>query len=183
MIYKFDEFEKNLKEIEEWLIKELAGIRTGRASANILDSVRVELYGAKTPLNQISSITSEDAKTLRISAWDVNAIKDIEKAIAQADLGVSLVNDGKGLRVIFPDLTSERREILSKQVGKKLEEAKISMRNAREKVWNNIQESEKAGNMNEDEKFKSKEDMQKIFDSYQKNLETLAKNKDTEIRN
>lgn len=182
MSYDFKTFEQKLKDIEGWLVKEYATLRTGRATVSILDRVYVEAYGAKTPLNQVANIGSEDPKTLRISPWDSSQISAIEKAIALADLGVSTVSDGKGVRVIFPELTSERREILVRQAGKKLEEAKVSIRTARDELKNEINDAEKDGGMGKDEKFRYLEDMQKIVDTYQTKLEKLLEEKEKEIK-
>ncbi len=182
MSYDFKIFEQKLKDIEAWLVKEYATLRTGRATVTILDRVFIEAYGARTPLNQVANIGSEDPKTLRISPWDSSQISAIEKAIALADLGVSTVSDGKGVRVIFPELTSERREILIRQAGKKLEEAKVSIRNSRDEIKNEINESEKNGGMGKDEKFSYLEQMQKIVDSYQSKLEKLLEEKEKEIK-
>lgn len=182
MMYQFNDLKQNLEKVREWLSNELAGIRTGRATVALLDSVKIEAYGSQLPLNQVAGVSAEDPKTLRVSPYDVGQIKAIEKAIDEADLGVSISTDEKGLRVIFPELTSERRELLIKQVGKKLEEARISIRKEREDVWNDIQKKEKEGEMTEDEKFKSKEEMQKIVDDFQKELEQIATNKETEIK-
>jgi ribosome recycling factor len=182
MSYDFKTFEQKLKDIEGWLVKEYATLRTGRATVTILDRVFVDSYGARTPLNQVANIGSEDPKTLRIAPWDSSQIATIEKAIALADLGVSTVSDGKGVRVIFPELTSERRELLVRQAGKKLEEAKVSIRNARDEVKNEINDAEKDGGMGKDEKFTYMEDMQKIVDACQNKLENLLAEKEKEIK-
>lgn len=182
MIYQFNEFKQNLSKVKEWFTGELAGIRTGRATIALLDSIRVDSYGAQSPLNQVAGVAVEDARTIRINPYDASQVKAIEKSIAEADLGVSISTDEKGLRVIFPELTSERRDLLVKQVGKKLEEARISIRKERENVWSDIQEQEQKGDMTEDEKFKSKEDMEKIVSDFQKELEELAKTKENEIK-
>lgn len=182
MAYNFSKLEGRLNEISEWFSKELATIRTGRAAATLLDGVRVESYGSQLPMNQVSSIVSEDARTLRITPYDQNQIKEIEKAINDADLGISVNVDDKGLRVIFPELTAERREILIKQVGQKLEEARISIRKERDETWHDIQEKEKAGELSEDEKFKGKEDMQKLVDNVQSKLEEAVERKEEEIK-
>jgi ribosome recycling factor len=182
MMYQFNELKQNLNKVKEWFSGELAGIRTGRATVSLLDSVKVEAYGAQSPLNQVAGVAIEDARTIRINPYDVSQVKDIEKAITDADLGVSISTDEKGLRVIFPELTSERRELLVKQVGKKLEEARISVRKEREGVWDDIQEKEKSGDMTEDEKFKSKEEMEKIITDFQKELEELSNTKENEIK-
>jgi len=182
MSYDFKTFEQKLKDIEGWLIKEYSSLRTGRATVTILDRVFVEAYGVKTPLNQVANIGSEDPKTLRVAPWDSSQISAIEKAIALADLGVSTVSDGKGVRVIFPELTSERRELLVRQAGKKLEEAKVSIRTARDEVKNEINAAEKDGGMGKDEKFTYLENMQKIVDACQARLEVLLEEKEKEIK-
>lgn len=182
MNYNFKEFEAKLKDIEAWLVREFAGIRTGRATVSLLDQVLVEAYGSKSPVSQVATILIEDPKTLRISPWDATLIKAVEKAIMIADIGVSTVTDEKGVRVIFPALTSERRDLLIKQANKKLEEARISVRNEREKVWGKIQDEIKDGTLPEDAKFKLKEDMQKFVDSVQKKLEEITTAKEAEIK-
>lgn len=182
MAYDFKQFKTAMSEVENWLKKELLAIRTGRASATLLDGVRVDFYGSMTPINQTATIISEDPKTLRIQPYDASQTKNIEKSINEADLGVSVMVNDSGIRVIFPDLTSERREILVKQASKKLEEARISVRKNRDDVWNAIQKKEKDGAMGEDEKFRAKEEMQKIVDETQKKLEEMVKAKETEIR-
>jgi ribosome recycling factor len=182
MQYDFKPFNNKLEEIKNWLQKELSQIRTGRATIGFLDGIKVDSYGSLMPINQVASISLEDSQTIRIAPWDQNQIKPIEKAIQDADLGVSLANDGKGIRVIFPSLTAERREILIKQAGKKLEEAKISLRGERETVWNDIQAREKQGGMSEDDKFRFKEEMQKTCDKFQEEFEKLTEAKEVEIR-
>ncbi len=182
MNYNFKEFEAKLKDIEGWLVREFAGIRTGRATVSLLDQVLVEAYGAKSPVAQVATILIEDPKTLRISPWDASLVKAVEKAIMISDIGVSTVTDEKGVRVIFPALTGERRELLIKQANKKLEEARISIRNEREKVWGKIQDEIKNGTLPEDAKFKLKEDMQKFVDAAQKKLEEITTAKEAEIK-
>jgi len=182
MIYQFNEFKQNLEKVKEWLVGEFAGIRTGRATIALLDSIRVDSYGAQSPLNQVAGVMSEDARTLRISPYDAGQIQAIEKSINDAELGVSIAVDEKGLRVIFPELTSDRRELLIKQLGKKLEDARISVRKEREDVWDDIQKKERDGEMTEDEKFRGKEEMEKIVKDFQGELEVLSANKETEIK-
>jgi len=182
MAYNFTNFDQNLNKVKEWLVKELAAIRTGRATLTLLDGVKVESYGSFLPINQTATVVSEDAKTLRITPYDQSQVSAIEKAINDADLGISTSVDEKGMRVIFPDLTSERRELLIRQAGKKMEEARISIRNEREDIWSEIQKQEKDGDISEDDKFKAKEDMQKKVDDIQKQLEELTNAKETEIK-
>ncbi len=181
MAYQFGTFKTKLAEIEEWFKGECAAIRTGRASIALLDDVRADVYGSKMPLNQVASVTIEDARTIRIAPWDRNNTGSIEKAIRDANLGVSVVGDDKGLRVIFPEMTGESREKYAKLLGKKLEEARVSVRSAREDVWSDIQKKEKDGEMSEDEKFRGKEEMEKLVKETNEKLETLAKRKEEEI--
>ncbi len=181
MPYDFSVFKNRVGEVEAWLAEEFSGIRTGRATAALLDGVLVDSYGAKTALKHVANISVEDAKTLRITPWDHTLVKGIETAIAAANIGVSTVPDSNGVRVIFPDLTSERRAQLVKLVGQKLEDARVSLRKEREEVWSDIQKKEKDGQLTEDEKFKYKDDLQKIVDEGNKKLEAMAEKKEVEI--
>lgn len=181
MAYNFIKHKENLKGVEEWLKKELSQVRTGRANPALLDSVQVESYGARVPINQVGNIVAEDPRTLRVTPWDHSQIKDIEKAIMAANLGVAVGADDKGVRVSFPELTTERRESILKIAKKKLEEAKVSLRTERDRVWNDIQAKEKEGGMGEDEKFRLKAEMQKMVDEMQKKLEEHMTKKEKEI--
>lgn len=151
------EIKQKLQEVKEWLQKEYSSIRTGQANPSLLDGIRVECYGSLSQLNQIGSVGSEDARTLRISPWDVSQTNAIEKAIREADLGVSVVTDSSGLRVIFPELTAERRQQLLKLAKSKLEDSRITVRSLRDDVMKQIDKSEKEGEISEDEKFSRKE--------------------------
>ena len=181
MIYDFSSFKTKLKAIEEWLAREFSNLRTGRASQALLDSVLVESYGSQMPINQLATIGTEDPRTLRIAPWDMSQAKEIEKAISVGNLGVSVVIDDKGLRVIFPELTTERRESLMKVAKAKLEDAKVSIRKERDIVWQNIQEKEKLGGMSEDDRFRFKSEMEKITQEEVKKLEDLVVRKEKEI--
>lgn len=183
MSYDFLKFKENIKEVESWLIKEFSGIRTGMASPALLDGVKVNSYGSLLPINQIANVGVDDAQTLTVSPWDVNQIKEIEKAITDANLGVSVSVGGTGIRVSFPNLTSERRTLLIKMAKEKLEKAKVSLRAEREKTWDNIQKQEKDGEINEDDKFRLKDEMQKIVDEVGGRFEDLLKKKEEEILN
>jgi ribosome recycling factor len=171
----------NLDEVTQWLEKEFSGIRTGQASPALLDSVRVESYGTYMPISQVSSVGIEDARTLRISAWDANVIPAIEKAIRDADLGVSLATDSSGIRVIFPELTGERRAQLVKIAKSKLEAARVSVRGIRDEVMKKIDSAQKAGEISEDEKYTHKESVQKHVDATNQSLESLFAKKELEI--
>ncbi len=181
MSYNFSELKKEVEKTQEWLKQEYSAIRTGRATPAILDSVLVDSYGSKMPINQLATITTEDAKTIRITPWDVSQVKEIEKAITDSNLGLSVNTDEKGLRATFPDLTSERRDQLIKLAKQKLEEARISLRSARDDVWDDIQEKEKDGDITEDEKFRLKDEMQKNIDEANKELDGAYAKKETEI--
>ncbi len=181
MAYDFSHFKAQLASVEEWLGEELSGIRTGRAAPAVLDGVTIESYGSKTPLKHVASISSEDAKTLRVSPWDKSQIKAIEKGIGEANLGISVSSDADGIRVFFPDLTSERRTMLAKLAREKLEQGRVSVRSERDEVWKDIQESEKDGDISEDEKFKLKEEMQKLVDASNSKLDELTEKKEKDI--
>jgi ribosome recycling factor len=183
MIYDFSPVKKKVKDTEEWLKKEQAQIRTGRASASLLDSIMVDVYGSKTPLQQMGSITIEDPRSLRVSIWDQSQIKNAEKAIGAANLGVSVQVDDKGVRVSFPELTSERRMLVIKTAKEKLEQGKISLRKVRDEAWTDIQNREKEGGMSEDEKFRFKGEMEKIIQEGTKALDDLHARKEKEITN
>ena len=182
-MFNFGELKEKAKEIEEWFKKELSVIRTGKASPAILDFVEVEAYGSKMVIKELANIIVEDAKTVRVEPWDATLGKNIEKAINNSNLGLSLAPFEKGLRIIFPDLTSERREQFIKVVKSYLEEGRVSLRGLRDKTWKEIENKEKEGGMGEDDKFRLKEEMQKLIDLSNANLEKLAERKEIEIKN
>ena len=174
-------FTSRAKEIVDWLGKEFSGIRTGEASASLLDSVRVDSYGSKMPLNQVGTVGVEDARTLRVSVWDASQVAAVERAIIDADLGLSVVTDSTGLRVIFPELTGERRTQLAKVAKHKHEEARVSLRNARDEIMKQVEKAEKDGELSEDEKFRVKETIQKEVDTANNSLDSLFSAKEKSI--
>lgn len=177
MSYNTQNFKTELKKIEEWLGKEYGQVHTGRATPIVLDSIVVISYGTHMPIKNVAGITIEDPKTLRIAPWDKNQIKDIENAINDANLGLSVVSDSDGVRVIFPMLTTENRTKLAKVLKEKLEDARISIRKERQV------EIDKTEDLPEDEKKRAKEDIQKCVDDSNKNLEAIFTKKETEIMN
>ncbi|OGI65258.1 ribosome recycling factor [Candidatus Nomurabacteria bacterium RIFCSPLOWO2_01_FULL_39_18] len=181
MQYNFSNLKTELKKVEEFLGKEYSQLNIGRASPMVLDGVSVESYGARMPLKNVASISIEDPKTLRIAPWDKNQIKDIEKAVNACNLGLSLATDDLGIRVIFPQLTTESRQTLIKVLKEKLEEARITVRREREIVWKDVETKEKEGKLTEDEKFRAKDELQKIIDEVNKNLETNFEKKEREV--
>ncbi|MCB9805604.1 ribosome recycling factor [Candidatus Nomurabacteria bacterium] len=181
MKHNINDFKRGLSDIEEWLKKEMSGIRTGRATINLLDSVMVESYGTKSPINQNATINIEDPKTIRIVPWDKSLIQAIEKSITVADLGISTSVDGEGLRVIFPNLTTETREKLVKQAKGKMEEAKISTRNERNKIMKEIDEDKKDGGLPEDDMKRAKDEVESLIKKSHDAFEDLLKKKEQEI--
>ncbi len=183
MAYNFSNFKGELKKVEEFLSKEYGQLNIGRASPMILDGITVESYGSFTPIKNIATISIEDSKTLRIAPWDKTQIKAIEKGIMIADLGLSTAVDDTGIRVIFPQLTTETRQKLVKVLKDKLEESRIVVRKERERVWDEVQAQERDGKLTEDEKFRAKDDLQKIIDETNKNLEAIFAKKVGEVMN
>jgi len=181
MTYDLNLFKTRTREVGEWLAKELATIRTGRATPALLDGVSVEIYGARTPLKHLASISVSDPRTLQITLWDKGQQKAVETAISQANLGVSLRSDSSALQVIFPELTAEKRQLLGKLAQEKLEQARISLRQERERVWHEVQTKEREGALSEDEKFRAKDQLQKLVDETNQALEAQIKRKAAEI--
>ncbi len=183
MTYDFTALKSKLIGVHEWLAKEYTGIRTGRAAPALVDSIQIDAYGSRMPLKQSASVSVEDARTLRITPYDASQVKEVERAISTADLGVGISSDGASVRVSFPELTAERRETLIKLAKDKLEEARTSVKGARDEVWSDLQKQERDGEISEDEKFTGKDAMQKIVDDANKDLDALFTKKETEIRN
>lgn len=181
MSYDFINFKKQLIATEEWLKKEFSQIRTGQASPQILDGIKVEIYGAPMSIKELASVTIEGARTLQISPWEKNQNKDIEKAITVANLGLSVVADDQGLRIIFPELTSDRRKGFAKMAKDKLEEAKKQIRGHRDLIVRNLQEKEKSGGYGKDEIFRLKNETQKMVDEANKKLDEHYSRKEKEV--
>ena len=182
-MYNFSHLKQKIKNMREHLKNELSGIRTGRATPALLDNIRVDLYGSKMPINQIAAVSMEDARTLRISPYDIGQIIETEKAITNSNLGVSVLVDEKGIRIFFPELTEEVRQTLIKLVKEKVEKTRIALRNERDNTWADIQKKEKNKEISEDDKFRYKEEMQKIIDNENKNFEMMTEKKEREIKN
>ncbi|MCX6736276.1 MAG: ribosome recycling factor [Candidatus Parcubacteria bacterium] len=181
MSYDFSSFKEKLEGIQEWLSTEYTSVRTGRATPAILDSIYLDSYGTRTPIKHVASISIEDARTIRVAPWDKGQVKGIEKAIGEANLGLSVSSDAMGVRVFFPELTAERRAALLKVTREKLEHARVSVRSERDDVWSEIQMLEKEGEIPEDEKFSLKEEMQKFVDQANAKLEEMSERKGKEI--
>jgi ribosome recycling factor len=181
MQYNFSTFKTELKKIEEHLGKEYSQLNIGRASPMVLDGVSVESYGSYVALKNVASVSIEDPKTLRIAPWDKGQIKGIEKALVSANLGLSVATDDQGIRVIFPQLTTETRQTLVKVLKEKLEESRITVRREREAVMADIEAKEEAALLTEDDKFRAKEELQKIVNEGNANLEALFDRKEKEV--
>lgn len=181
MLYDFSNIKNDSEEIKEWLKKETSSLRTGRATPALVENIMVDSYGTRTPLKHVASIAVEDARTIRITPWDTGVLKNIEQSISASNLGIQPIADKQSIRVALPELTEERRKSLIKLLGEKLEEARVSLKLKREEEWKDIQEKERAGEISEDDKFRHKEELQKIIDKVSAGLEEIAKNKEREI--
>jgi len=176
-----DNLNTKLQETKEWLRKEYAGLRTGQATPALLDSIKIDSYGSLVPINQVGTVGVEDARTLRVSVWDSSQIPAIEKGITEADLGVSVATDSSGLRVVFPELTAERRTQLLKLAKAKLEDSRVAVRSARDEAMKAIEKSQKEGDISEDDMFTKKDGIQTQVDNINKELEELYINKEAEL--
>lgn len=181
MTYDFSGFKKKMWDISEHLSKELSAIHTGRASSAILDGIFIESYGAHLAVQHVATIANEDARTLRIVPWEKANGKEIEKAINAANLGISVSTDDSGLRIFFPPLTTERRISFTKLVRDKVEDARITIKGEREKTKNDIIVTEREGAMSEDEKTRALEDLQRLVDEANGNLESIGEKKEKDI--
>ncbi|MFO7807376.1 MAG: ribosome recycling factor [Candidatus Moraniibacteriota bacterium] len=162
--------------------KSIQKIKTGRANAGLVEDVKVDYFGAKTPLMHMATINVPDAKTIEITPWDKSQVSSIEKAIQDSGMGFNPSNDGSIIRIIMPTMTEERRDEMVKALGKKTEEARIRLRKIRENFWHETQEKEKEGEISEDDKFAIKDDLQKIIDEYNQKVEEIEEKKEKEIR-
>lgn len=160
---------------------EIEKFRTGRATPALVDYLIVDYYGTKTPLKQIASINVPEPRSLMIQPWDRGALSAIENAIRVANLGFNPLNDGVVLRIALPPLTEERRRDLVKALNQKSEEARIAVRNIREDAWKEIQNLEKNGAISEDDKFRAKEELQAVVETYNKKIEEMRKKKEEDI--
>ena len=181
MAYDFSDFNKRGKAVEEWLQKEFSMLRTGRASLAMLDNIMVNSYGSFTPIPHVANVSVEDPKTLRIAPWDKGQIKAIEEALRNANLGLSVSADDAGLRLVSPELTSERRVQVVKMLREKFEEARISLRKEREIDLEKMKKAKTDGDMSEDEFFTGREALQKLVDGFNNSLESMADKKQKDI--
>ena len=181
MSVDFNEYGKRMSKALEHLAEEFGAVRAGRANAKVLDRITVEYYGSETPLNGVATISTPDARTLVIQPWDTTLLKEIQKAIQASDLGINPQNDGKVIRLVFPQLTEERRKDLTKQVKKYAEEAKVAMRNIRRDGMDYIKKLKKNSEITEDEQKKAEKDLQDLLDQYIKKADEALAAKEKEL--
>ena len=163
------------------LENELKRVRTGRASLNILDGIRVDYYGTQTPLNQMASLSVPESRLIVIQPWDATVIKDIEKALLASDLGLTPSSDGKLIRLAIPPLTEERRKELVKVIGKMCEDYKVAIRNIRRDSNEFLKMAKKEGDISEDDLYKGQDKVQEITDEFVKRIDEIFKEKEKEI--
>lgn len=175
------EFENKMQKTIEVVKSDFASVRAGRANAGVLDKIQVEYYGVPTPLQQVASISSPDPRSLVIQPWDSSLLKEIEKAIQTSDLGINPQNDGKLIRLSFPQLTEERRKELTKQVRKYGENGKVAIRNIRRDAMDQFKAMEKKSEITEDTLKDYEDDLQKLTDKYCKEIDTLVAAKEEEL--
>ena len=173
-------YEEKMTKAYEFLQSDYASIRAGRANPHILDKLRVDYYGTPTPIQQVGNITVPEARIIQIAPWEKSLIKAIEKAIMTSDIGITPSNDGSVIRLVFPELTEERRKDLVKEVKKKAEECKVAVRNIRREGNDAFKKLGKE-DVSEDEIKSLEEDLQKLTDKYIKNVDALMEEKSKEI--
>ena len=181
MAVDFKEHGRRMDKALDHLNEEMDAVRAGRANAKVLDRITVEYYGSETPLNGVATISSPDARTLVISPWDTKLLKDIQKAIQVSDLGINPQNDGRIIRLVFPQLTEERRKDLTKQVKKYGEDAKVAIRNIRRDGMDFIKKALKKSEITEDEQKKGEKDLQDLTDKYIKKVDEMCAKKEKEL--
>lgn len=176
------EIEARMKKAEEVLQGDLATIRTGRASPALVEKLRVDYYGTPTPLNQLAAISVPEPRLMIIRPYDPTSLSEIEKAILKSDLGLTPLNDGKVIRLPIPRLTEERRQELVRVVGRRVEEARVAIRNCRRDGLQDLREMEKEKLISEDEHYRAREDMQKLTDKYVERVDEVGRAKEAEIK-
>ena len=181
MAVDFKDYSRRMDKALDHLQEEFGAVRAGRANAKVLDRITVEYYGSETPLSGVATISSPDARTLVISPWDTKLLKDIQKAIQTSDLGINPSNDGRVIRLIFPQLTEERRKELAKQVKKYAEDAKVAMRNIRRDGMDYVKKLKKNNEITEDDQKKAEKDLQDLLDKNIKKVDAALAAKEKEL--
>jgi len=177
----YEEVREKMSKTVEKFKNELKKVRTGRASLALLDGITVDYYGTPTPLNQLASLSVPESRLIVIQPWDAGSIKDVEKAILQANIGLTPSNDGKVIRLTVPPLTEERRKEIAKRVHQMAEDYKVAVRNVRRDANETLKQMKKDGDISEDDAFSGKDKIQEITDSYIKQIDEVFKAKEKEI--
>ena len=175
------EFDTKMQKTIDVVMSDFAAVRAGRANAAVLDKLTVEYYGTETPIQQVASISTPDPRSLVIQPWDGTLLKAIEKAIQVSDLGINPQNDGKVIRLVFPQLTEERRKDLTKQVRKYAEDAKVAVRNIRRDAVDYVKKAQKKGELTEDDQKKAEKDIQDLTDKHVKKIDEMCAKKEKEL--
>lgn len=175
------ELRKRMEGALDRLKHDYAGLRTGRASAGMLDPIQVDAYGSMMPLNQLANVTVPEPRTLMVSVWDKGMVKAVEKAIANSNLGLNPASDGQNIRVPVPELSQERRKELSKVAGQYAEAAKVAVRNVRRDGMDALKKAEKEGDISEDEQRRKGDEIQKMTDEFVKKADEMSADKEKEI--
>ena len=181
MSVDFNDYSRRMDKALIHLGEEFGAVRAGRANAKVLDRISIEYYGSETPLNGVATISSPDARTLVVQPWDTKILNDICKAIQMSDLGINPQNDGRVVRLVFPQLTEERRKELAKQVKKYAEDAKVAMRNIRRDGMDYIKKLKKNSEITEDEQKKAEKDLQDMLDKFTKKVDDALAAKEKEL--
>jgi ribosome recycling factor len=177
---RLQQYEDKMKKALEYLESDYAGIRAGRANPHVLDKLRVDYYGTPTPIQQVGNVTVPEARIIQIAPWEKSLLKPIEKAIQTSDIGINPTNDGNVIRLVFPELTEERRKDLAKEVKKKAEEGKVAIRNIRRDGNDAFKKLAKT-EVSEDEIKQLEEQLQKLTDKFIKEVDSLMEKKSKEI--
>lgn len=177
---RLQQYDSKMQKAYDFLATDFAAIRAGRANPHVLDRIRVDYYGTPTPIQQVGNVSVPEPRIIQIAPWEKNLIKDIEKAIMASDVGITPSNDGSVIRLVFPELTEERRKDLVKEVKKKGEEGKVAIRNIR-RDGNDAFKKLAKGDVSEDEIKQLEEKLQKLTDKYIKDVEALVEDKSKEI--
>jgi len=177
----YKEFTRKMEKTVDVLMSDFDAVRAGRANAKVLDRITVSYYGAESPIAQVASISSPDARTLVIQPWDGSLLKALEKAIQSSELGINPQNDGRVIRLVFPQLTEERRKDLTKQVRKYAEDSKVAIRNIRRDAVDTFKKAQKKSEITEDDLKKAEKDIQDMTDKYTKKIDELCAAKEKEL--
>jgi len=176
------ETEGKMKKTMETMLREFSEVRTGRAQPSLIEDMHIDYYGTSTPIRQIAAVSSPDPRQILIQPWDAQAIKDIEAAISTSKLGINPMNDGKVIRLVFPQLSSERREEFIKICKDMAERGRVTLRSVRRDANEKMKKMQTEGHVSEDDKFKGEEEVQKMTDRYIKEIDTILGRKSKELR-